>query len=358
MVRSVPLARHHILVPPVAAIRGAQSEANAKEFLMGKQHSAAVLIAILLLTPMHGPEAESSIDVTVEELGFGVSLPTAINNAGFIGGSADEDAQATILTPQRQILRLGVDGDVMAISDSGIAAVAVLLPAGQHCMRWTERHGLVDLTPNLILFDELCLPRAVNNSGDVVGFINIQPYFWDADGQATAIAGLDVSITGMEFGYSEVYDLNEKGTVVGYSQTENGVRAFAWTEAGGSRPLGFPKIGQWSHSIASAINNAGDIAGSITGVGSLIAIWKRNGDIFTVNAPPSAQVMDINDSGWVLFNRDVPDRSPSVWIPGIGVFDVGELSGTTNARAEKMNNRGMIVGGDAGVRGFLWTLTR
>jgi hypothetical protein len=49
-------------------------------------------ICILALgSPVDAQRTRSAIEVSVVELKFGVSYPTAINNAGYVAGQANDD---------------------------------------------------------------------------------------------------------------------------------------------------------------------------------------------------------------------------------------------------------------------------
>jgi hypothetical protein len=303
-----------------------------------------------------------STRVSVAPLPFG--LPSGLNNPGLIGGQATS-FEAQLLTPQGEVVGLGFIGDVLAISDSGIAVGPGHLgdPPRQHCFRWREADGVVDLTPSPLPGN--CVAVGVNSSGEVVGFIGRHSYFWDAEGVPTRI---DVPEPVAEI---EVRDINEKGTVVGVvNRGEYCCAGFVWSQAAGGVLLPFPDLPfTWYESYVGAINNHGDIAGVVHGTDPLgflhvvLTVWKANGRILTRVEPGNAVypqiVEDINDLGWVLVNREFGNEThAAVWLSSADTLvDLSELTGLRFVRGEKLNNRGIVVGGD-GSQGYAWTLKR
>jgi probable HAF family extracellular repeat protein len=138
----------------------------------------------------------------------------------------------------------------------------------------------------------------VNNAGVVVGQArmpdNAHDYaFVFADG---VLRNID---TVRGFG-SAAFDVNDNGAVVG-AFTDDALQTFAfiWDEAGGMR-----KLLDVPQTIAHAINNRGDVVGTIGTTGSFLV---SDGVVTRLESLPAVQAAgftsvvpeDINDRGWI-----------------------------------------------------------
>ena len=121
-------------------------------------------------------------------------------------------------------------GDVVGIS--GACDQAVGRFSARHAVLW-PRHGPARAIPTFggISWNT---PTAINDRGEVAGFANIpgaadatgetdeRAFYWDGAGAVVNIGVLPGDLT------SEAYGINNRGTVVGYSAGDNGLRAFIW----------------------------------------------------------------------------------------------------------------------------------
>lgn len=141
---------------------------------------------------------------------------------------------------------------------------------------------------------------AVNDAGLVVGEVEtgagaVRAFVW------TRAEGLQVLGT-LGGRNSRALDVNADGLVVGESETSNGVvRGFVWTVAEGLRPLPAPEVA--THSTAYAVNELGQIAGSIEGLAGMHAVIWNGGEPAYLPQLPGAghvQALDINRAGDVV----------------------------------------------------------
>lgn len=105
------------------------------------------------------------------------------------------------------------------------------------------------------------------------------------------------------------FDVNDGGTVVGAAQDASGrTFAFAWDAASGMR-----KLLDVPDSIANAINNRGDVVGTIGLTGAFLL---SDGELTRLDALPAVQAAgftaidpeDINERGWIAGWASHPTR--------------------------------------------------
>ena len=202
-------------------------------------------------------------------LGGVSSVAVAINDVGQVAGTSftagNDASHAFLWTPDQGMRDLGTlggrDSHAYGLNDRGYVVGESLTASGDtHAFLWTPGDGMRDLgtlgglLPNSRAY-------AVNNVGQVVGagYDNNGPFensaratFWEP-GQGIR----ELGTLGGTIGYAR--DINDKGQVVGMSQTATGSRhAFLWTPADGMRDLG--TLGG-TNSAARAINAAGQVVG-------------------------------------------------------------------------------------------------
>ena len=141
--------------------------------------------------------------------------------------------------------------------------------------------------------------------------------------------------------------ISQNGTVVGCYTVNNVPRAFVYAN-GQRRDLQAP---EGSSSCASAVNNAGLIAGTIDGE---ITIWE-SGNPRRLGVKGNAAAM--NEAGVIVGSINVDPGvtgASRAFMYANGAFtDLGSLDGASSSWASAINNRGQIVGTSAG-RVFLY----
>lgn len=154
-------------------------------------------------------------------------------------------------------------------------------------------------------------------------------------------------------GNSEAYALNNLGVVVGMSEGVPGTppRAFRWSLVDGMENLGAFNPGLGSRSSASALNDAGLIAGvSSTAAVQIHAFaWTQGGgltDIDTLNSEYSHSE-GVSAEGEVIGNYVIP--GPGIvyhafhWSPGAGMVDLGAAGGVGSS-AIHVSDSGQVAG--------------
>jgi probable HAF family extracellular repeat protein len=197
--------------------------------------------------------------------------------------------------------------------------------------------------------------RAINNSGDVVGWSDTPPA---GSGRKPLLHGYDHAFlysysTGEmadlgtlsgESGYSYAYDLNDFGEVAGYSFTGTATHAFFWDEFSGLTDLG-TLGGLNSH--AYAINSFGHVVGrSQTDSGANHAFLYIVGvmlDLGTLGGGYS-QAWDINDAVMIVGESWTEDGESHAFLrDGPSMIDLGTLGGEDSV-AYAINASGQVVG--------------
>jgi probable HAF family extracellular repeat protein len=195
----------------------------------------------------------------------------------------------------------------------------------------------------------------VNSQGQVVGAsgyphgADTHAFFWTQKSgmrDLGALAGGD---------YSIATAINDAGQVVGTSNAQDSMHAFVWTSQKGLSQL--PALSGANSSSAYAINRAGEIAGSS---GTQAVVWSGSTitDLGTLGGFWS-EAHAINNSGQVVGVADTKTGPHAfLWTSGAAMQDLGTLPGDTDSRANRINDQGAVVGaseGAEGVQAFIWT---
>lgn len=200
--------------------------------------------------------------------------------------------------------------------------------------------------------------EAVNDKGQIVGGggAGVGAYIWE-NGTLRQLGPLP----GMVRSYA--YDINESGTVVGYSGNADGsiLRAFIWTAASGMQEL--PGTLGGCCTEATGINDQGLIVGIASlpnGAGGHMVVWE-NGAMRDVHTLPSGSTRpwDLTNAGLAVGQWNVADAAGFAWTDAGGTVVLAGLEGPGDVPIAA-NDLGQIVGWYRRAtneiqQAFLWT---
>jgi hypothetical protein len=136
--------------------------------------------------------------------------------------------------------------------------------------------------------------------------------------------------------------LNELGHVIGWGYADT--QGWFWSPEDGAVGLGFLEPGPNAYTMPAAINDFDEVVGySRYDSGIYRAfIWRPDVGIALLDPNFFAAVaaIDINNSGWVLFDAN----DPVVWTPQDGPFFLTGAPDLELLDARAMNNLGQVVG--------------
>lgn len=277
----------------------------------------AIAAACLTLTsfgwiePQHAQASPYAI-LDLETPGVDISSADCINNAGWIVGHAGG------------VPCLWIGGQIQDI---------------------TTRVGDVDRASFL----------GMNDCGMVVGYLR-------GESQDRAFVAQAGSVTVLGGPGSWASAVNNWGQVVGGYHCGSVYHACLW-EGSMMRDLGtLAGDATWAYSEAFDVNNQGEVVGYSDHQGSEGAFLWRNGVMTALNLPNKGDgnAFATNDRGQVVGIMRLPDPSSNyhafLWQNG-SVRDLGVLPGCMHSGANDVNNRGQVVGSSgqySAWRPFLW----
>ncbi|HUQ46921.1 MAG TPA: hypothetical protein VM053_01610 [Gemmatimonadaceae bacterium] len=292
----------------------------------------------------------------------------AINNKGVIVGCygwPSPDSRAFVWSAETGFLDIHPPGDgstcATAVNDAGVVAGSANF-WGRMGFVWNAA-GSLQFLP--LIFGETTV-NGINEQGDVVGsaISGATPadqreygFVWNAKSGGHILQ----SVNGAPL--SRAFDINDQGDVVGFDSRRStaGVTASAavlWRPANAARlglaaPTSNDCAWQPDNGIqgdcaaaAVAINNAGEIAGTIGG-----NAFRRmpDGALLTLHFPDGrlSTAVGINAGGDIAgtaMTRDLKTRSAFVWKRNGQVIELGALPGRNSSDATGMNDHGQVVG--------------
>jgi len=267
------------------------------------------------------PKSFTAVDLGVAQ--SGVPMPLDVNSQGQVVGSVQvaSGGSKPFIWTNGSFSILDLNGHATAINDGGAVAGSGILSPGAvtfHAFFWTPETGVLDV--GVLRSDEannLSLASDVNDSDEVVG-------------------------------------------TEGVTSTQ----AFAWTRAGGIRPLAVH-----GESQAVAVNDSGEIAGSFADTQALPRvpfIIHPNGEVLELPLPPDrdvAQASDMNAHATVVgtyhFAATPNNEIGFVWCSRAGIQTIKPGADSTITLLA-VNNHGVVLGlaGDNATGAstpFLWT---
>lgn len=188
------------------------------------------------------------------------------------------------------------------------------------------------------------IPTAINNKGVVAGWSDSPdgpvPFLWTEDGGFEPVPGI---------AHGFLWDINDRGELIGIELTDSGVRSFYWSQATGIVDLG---------SFApSEINNRGQIVGQC-GFPTQACLL-ADGVVHEVGLMAGALNsfgFGLNDRGQVVGSAIRPqDEGAFVWSEKSGFVP---LPGDEFSAAMAINDKGEIAGGICCPSAVVWSTKR
>ena len=280
------------------------------------------------------------------------STARSINSAEQITGqltTASGAMQAFALTPDRVDLGT-LPGDIasegVAINDAGTVAGNSLAADGvtAHPFVWQNSSGLVPLgTPRGATS---ATAVGMNNAGQVLVNSNIGPAVW-TPGSVWRLIEAPAGTADLV-----ASAINNAGQVAGYLSTPSGARAFVWQASKGTRDLG--DLRGADSTQATAINDAGEVVGVAFFPDAALLIhvftWMQGAGVQDIGILPEVyypgSVSGVNNSGQIIaYGRGAYPQGfrALVWTPGGAWRQLPSLAGFSSW-AYASNNHGIIVG--------------
>lgn len=259
----------------------------------------------------------------------------------------------------------GPSTNAVDVNDAGQVTGRSTLPSGlEHAFVWRSGSGMIDL--GVLPGAANSAAAAINNRGVVVGISEGAPatppraFRWSA---ADGMEDLGAFTSGLA-SFSSATALNDAGLIAGNSDTAALTRdAFVWTRAGGMVDISAPGSGD---AFPVAVGARGQVAGGFAGPGTGFLyhafLWTRATgmvDLGTEGGTESgvtAMSPDAHVVGVINFGTD--RQHAMSWTRATGMVDLGTLGGQ-QSRALGVNGKGQVVGSaddaSGNSRAFLWT---
>lgn len=317
--------------------------------------------------------SQTQFQVTITELpllpGGTYSSAYAINDTGKIVGVAN-DSTGTLHTVQWENGQISIlpvySGSAVSvpsdINDAGEIS-GTLAVGGQNAgIYWDTQPNAFPLPGLPGVVGSFVSARAINASGQIAG--RAQEGGPTLAGHAVVwLANTFQTDLGFMGGgaYSDAYDINDAGAVVGVAGVANtNLHAFLWQNGQ------FTDLSTWSgagpFTKAFGINNHG----VIVGLNANVAAYWQNGAVHSLPMPAGISAftpaIDINDAGDKIATgmKLFPNEVGVLWRNGTPI-DLGTLPGGNISRARRINEAGVIVGEAQSAslyfRAVMWTVT-
>jgi len=338
--------------------------------------AASVIVVIVASTALPPPAAfgrEYSVTrLPVDDMpGVGAF---DINDAGVVVGIREDNSQpgrrwsGFVWGPTTGMIDLGEGPGALAINNQGtVVGRWDGLRTGNHAFLWTAAGGarLLSALPGGWPFAEARSSdaRGVNDAGQIIGYFDgsagLRAYVREPGGDVRWLP----TPAAPEYGGLLVFDINDRGDVVGAVRIEDvGYHAYLWPTSGGFVDLGDLPGGS-VQGIATSVNNRGQILGSAVGpadpgvpgsIGQRAVLFATDGtirDLGTLPGMGGSSPADINELGEVVGWSgigSVEDWRAFLWTEQEGMRDLHDLLDASGRGWElqmpsAINNVGQIL---------------
>jgi probable HAF family extracellular repeat protein len=258
------------------------------------------------------------------------------------------------------MIRIPVPTNKLGAQSALISALVLIIAellSGPHLLAQTITYTVVELSAP----DADQVPSRLNNLGDLVG----RSGDFGAGGRGATIwsratfKAKHLVLPGAD--YISASAINDAGQIAGSLNTANSVVPFIWKPKGGLQRITLLRGDNCGQ--AFDINERGHVAGYSAGSsGARAFLWTRRRGTRNLGSLPGgiySQARAVNDSDQVAGTSGSPAGDRAVlWTNTGQIRDLGTLPGDTSSEAIAINKAGDVVGyskGAAGVRAFLWS---
>jgi uncharacterized membrane protein len=283
------------------------------------------------------------------------SAATDVNDAGVVVGVSFFSDQSTANAPTaNRAFRYTGSGPLQPLTPVGTTSVATAINNAGVIVGWSSGtisgggFGFHWTSPGPVQnFPIAGEANSINDGGVIVGYLGqfgVPQHAFRYDGTGGTQQDLGV-IAGTR---SYAHDINEAGVIVGYSNINTTALRKAARYVNGAWSA-IPGLSNFTDSEARAINESGDIVGTVGTSGG----FRFNNAAGTIVAL-AGDAADINDAGFVVGSMN---GHAALWRPNNTVVDLDAwLDATSPAegalftlqRANAINNHGLIVGNAGG----------
>lgn len=221
------------------------------------------------------------------------------DESGWVGGAIYNGASGVLSTMEDKGFAYPRP---RGINDQG----TIIVTREDFGMAYAETYNPADRTYTRLAYEwagQVARAEGINNHGVIVGSTGtVVDGFEDQQSRATIWANGQATVIGTLGGInSSAHDINDAGTVVGFSQLAQPGKSMAFLYDGNAmRPLG--TLGG-DYSTAHAINNSNIVVGSsdlVSGDWRQAAFIYQQGVMTDLGAGLDSEAFDINDAGTVV----------------------------------------------------------